>query len=218
MAKPKVTKLLNLFEGHRRRASLIAWAHLKTKAGESRVKLDLRIPLLNESVIGINDAIAEAFTVMAKNESKIDRTSLNVELDGMTLEAFSTAEVKHVSVSSTGVKMVKLALVAAGEGEKRSVDLLLTAYAPASIQLRDWAWDHMHAEFHIEAVYSQSELEFSDESEESESKEDGEEADLDPDVEHEAPHPALVPESPAPMPTRAKSGPKELAAFHINQH
>ena len=211
MAKPKVTKLMNLFEGHRRRASLIAWAHLKTKAGESRVKLDLRIPLLNESVIGINDAIAEAFTVMAKNESKIDRTSLNVELDGMTLEAFSTAEVKHVSVSSTSVKMVKLALVAAGEGEKRSVDLLLTAYAPASIQLRDWAWDHMHAEFHIEAVCSQSELEFSVETAEGESEdeEDGDEAELDPDDEHE---------EPTPMPSRPKSRPKQLAEYHAKQH
>lgn len=209
MAKPKVTKLMNFFESHRRRASLTAWSHLKTKAGESRIKLDLRIPLLNEPVVGMNDAIGEAFTVMAKDESKIDRTSLNVELDGMTLEAFSTGDVKHVSVSSTGVKMVKLALVAAGEGEKRTVDLLLTAYAPASIQLRDWAWDHMHAEFHIEAVYSQSELEFSDEPDEEDSEEDGEDDGLDPDNE---PDVLAYPSRPA-----KKHGPKELAEFHTKQ-
>lgn len=213
MAKPKVTKLLNLFEGHRRRARLEQWAHLITKAGESRIKLDLRLPLLNEPVVGMNDAIGEAFTVMAKDDSKIDRTSLNVEMEGMTLEAFSTGDVKHVSVSSTGVKMVKLALVAAGEGEKRTVDLFLTAYVPASIQLRDWAWDHNHNEFHLEAVYSQSELEFSDEPEESDegdSDEGSEDGELDPDDEHE---------EPAPMPARpeAKHGPKELAEFHNAQ-
>jgi hypothetical protein len=212
LAKPKVTTLFNLFEGHRRRARLEQWTHLITKAGESRIKLDLRLPLLNESVIGMNEAIGEAFTVMAKNDSKIDRTSLNVEMEGMTLEAFSTSEVKHVSVSSTGVKMVKLALVAAGEGEKRTVDLLLTAYVPASIQLRDWAWDHNHKEFHLEAIYSQSELEFSDEPDESDDDEPKEEdEDLDPDNEHDGP-------VAAPLPVRpAKNGPKQLAEEHAKQ-
>jgi hypothetical protein len=211
LAKPKVTKLLNLFEGHRRRARLEQWSHLITKAGESRIKLDLRLPLLNEPVVGMNGAISEAFTVMAKEDSKIDRTSLNVEMEGMTLEAFSTADVKHVAVSNTGVKMVKLALVAAGEGEKRTVDLLITAYVPASIQLRDWAWDHNHQEFHLEAVYSQSELEFSDEPEEESEGEDSEgdgEEELDPDNEEDGT---------VPMPARPKHGPKELADFHAKQ-
>ena len=198
--KTKPTKLTDFFEGHRRRASLIAWTHLKTKAGESRVKLDLRLPLLNESVVGMNDAIGAAFAVMAKDDSKIDRTSLNVELEGMTLETFSTGDVKHVSVSSTGVKMQKLALVAAGEAEKRTVDLLLVAYVPASIQLRDWAWEHLHSEFHLEAVYSQSEIEFTDEPEEDSDDEDSDDEELDQDHQEDGPV--------------RKSGPKELAKEH----
>ena len=206
MAKPKVTKLQNLFEGRRRRARLEQWTHLITKAGESRIKLDLRLPLLNESVVGMNGAISEAFSVMAKDDSKIDRTSLNVELEGMTLETFSTAEVKHVSVSSTGVKIVKLALVAAGEGEKRTVDLLMTAYVPASLQLRDWAWDHNHQEFHLEAVYSQSEMDFSDIPDEESENEDGEEEETE-----EAETAPIAPQRPK------KTGPKELAEFHTKQ-
>ena len=202
MAGNKPTKLLNLFEGHRRKASLNAWSHLRTKAGESRIKLELKLPLLNESVVGMNGAISEAFHVMAKDDSKIARTSLNVEMEGFTLELFSTEEVKHVSVSSTGVKFLKLALVAAGEGEKRTISLNMTAYVPASIQLRDWAWDHLHSDFHLEAVYSQSEIDFSNMADEDESPdEDEEEAELDPDNEE------------APV-TPKKSGPKDLAAFH----
>ena len=194
MAKPKATKLQNFFEGHRRKAFLVAWSHLRTKAGESRIKLELKLPLLNEPVLGISEAIFEAYGVMAKDESKIDRTSLNVELEGMTLEAFSTDTIKKPAVSSTGVKMTKLALVAAGEGEKRELNLLLVAYVPASVQLRDWAWVHLHMEFHIEAVYSQSEMDFEvDEDEEGE--------------EEEAPKPAKA----------KKSGPKELAEFHAKQ-
>ena len=176
MGKTKATKLTDFFNGNRRAARLEQWTHLITKSGEPRIKLELRLPLLNEPVIGMNDAIGEAFTVMAKDDSKIDRTSLNVVMEGMTLETFSTAEVKHVAVSSTGVSMCKLALVAAGDGEKRTVDLLLTAYVPASIQLRNWAWDHNHKDFHMEAVYSQTEMEFTDEpAEEGDEKQDEEE-------------------------------------------
>jgi hypothetical protein len=173
--KTKPQKLTQFFEGNRRKAFLIAWSHLKTKAGESRLKLEIKMPLLNEPVVGINGAIAEAFEVMAKDDSRIDRTSLNVELEGMTLECFTTDDPKsskHPSVSSTGVKMVKLAIVASGEGEKRELNLLLVAYLPASIQLRDWAWTHLHSEFHAEAVYSQSEMEFSNEPAEEEEDED----------------------------------------------
>ena len=210
--KSKPTKLQNLFEGHRRKAFLVAWSHLRTKAGESRIKLDLKLPLLNESVQGINDAIAEAFGVMAKNESKIDRTTLNVEMEGMTLEAFSTAEHRIPAVSSTGVKILKLALVAAGEGEKRTLDLVMVAYVPASVQLRDWAWEHLHKEFHLEAVYSQTEMDFGsgEVGEESESADDEDDA-PDEDEDDDKVEPVVA------AGARQKSGPRELASFHAKQ-
>ena len=209
MAKPKATKFLNLFEGHRRKASLAAWSHLRTKAGESRIKLELKLPLLNESVIGMNGAISEAFSVMAKDDSKITRTSLNVEMEGFTVDMFSTEGVKSPTVSSTGVKLLKLALVATNEGEKRTIDLTMTAYVPASIQLRDWAWDHLHKDFHLEAAYSQSEMDFSDIPDE-ETEDDSEDDDLDPDNEEDGP--VAMPARPA-----TKTGPKELAEFHTKQ-
>ena len=155
----KPTKLQQLFEGHRRKASLMAWTHLRTKAGESRIKMDLKLPLLNESIVGMNDVMGEAYTLMAKDESKISRTSLNVEMEGMTLECFATDDPKSPkALMSTGVKFQKLALVAAGEGEKRTLDLTMVAYLPASIQLRDWSWENLHATFFLESVYSQSEM------------------------------------------------------------
>jgi len=184
--KQKPTKLQQLFEGHRRKAFLVAWSHLRTKAGESRIKLDLRLPLLNEPILGMNGDIASAFEVMVKDDSKIDRTSLNVELEGMTLESFTTDTIKHPSVVNTGVKFQKLALVAAGEGEKRTLDLLIVAYIPASIQLRDWAWENLHATFFMETEYSQSEMEFVSEEEASDDDPDtpeDDEDDLDPDNE-----------------------------------
>ena len=175
----KPTKLQQLFEGHRRKASLVAWTHLRTKAGESRIKMELRLPLLNESTIGLNDVMAEAFNLMAKDESKINRTSLNVEMEGMTLEFYSVEMTKERSALSTGVKFQKFALVSAGEGEKKTLDLSMVAYLPASIQLRDWAWDNLHSTFFLESVYSQSEMDFlsEDDSVEDDSEDPDEEED-----------------------------------------
>ena len=201
MANPKATKLKNFFNGNRRAANLNAWTHLKTKAGEDQIKLDVRLPLLNQNLKGMDGAIGEAFAVMAKDESKIERTSLNVELDGMTLDIFATDESKRRAVSSTGVRMQKLALVATGEAEKRELDLHMVAYIPASLDIRDWAWGHLHKSFWLEAVYSQSELDFEPEA-------NDEDEELDPDSEDEPERKAK------PKP---KSGPKQLAEYHAAQ-
>ena len=183
--KQKPTKLQQLFEGHRRRASLTAWTHLRTKAGESRIKMDLRLPLLNESVVGMNDVMGEAFSLMAKDDSKISRTSLNIGMEGMTLECFSTDANKSPAVLTTGVKFQKFALVAAGEGEKRTLDLTMVAYLPASIQLRNWAWENLHATFFLESVYSQSEMDFVSEEEAIEDNPDAPEDDEEEELDEE---------------------------------
>ncbi|MDE2102776.1 MAG: hypothetical protein KGL39_36365 [Patescibacteria group bacterium] len=174
MAKPKLT---SFFEGRRRKARLKSWTHLKTTANESRIKLELRLPLLGESFVGMNTEISEIFSVMAKDDSRMGRTALEAELEGMTLDVFATSDPKTsktAAVSSTGVKLIKLALEPAGEGEKRTIELAVTAYVPASIQLRDWAWETLHSEFGLEAVYSNSQLDFSGEPDEEEEDEDAE--------------------------------------------
>jgi hypothetical protein len=179
---------------------------LKTRAGEDRIKLDVHMPLLNQNLKGMDGAISEAFTVMAKDDSKIERSSLNVELDGFTLDIFATDESKRRTATSTGVRMQKLALVASGEGEKRELELHLVAYIPATIEIRDWAWTHLHKSFWLEAVYSQSELDFGDGEDE-----DDEDGDLDTDNE------PVLGGGKKPAKARGKSGPKQLAEYHATQ-
>lgn len=177
MPKSKAAKLTNFFEGRRRKAFLQSWTHLKTRAGEPRIKLELRLPLLNEPVVGMNEAIGEAFGLMAKDGSAIGRTALNVELEGMTIDFFTTSDTKTSktkNLSRSGAKMVKLAIDTEGEADKRAIHLAVTAYLPAGPEVRDWAWEHLHCEFGMEAVYSQSEMEFGD-GEEAETEEEEEE-------------------------------------------
>lgn len=209
-----LTKINHFFEGRRRKAFLVTYTHLMTKTEEGRFKIEFRFPLLTESQLGMHGAIGDVYNIMSKDDSKMGRTALNVFLDGMTIEAFTTSDPgtsNEKNISVTGAKMTKLTLVPSGEGEKRQIDLHLIAYVPAGPALRDWLYVQLHKEFGIEAVYSQSEMEFTDEesedgdSDSDDGGEDGDEEELDPDNE------------PEPMPTRAKSGPKDLAAFHTKQ-
>ena len=223
MAKQKVVKLTDFFSGYRRKSYLVRYEHLKDRKEYGEFKLELRFPLLNEPVLGMNGIMSEAYGLMQKDDSQLGRTNLEVKLDGMTTEFFSTGDTEQSKIptlSRTGVRLTKLALVPNREGEKREVNLELCMYISASEQLRDWAYLMIHKEFHLECVYSQSEMNFgsgeledddSDEDEDSEDGDDGPAQDAkaaDDEIPEHTPPAAVV------MPKRPKTGPKDLAAFH----
>jgi hypothetical protein len=225
-AKVQPTKLKTFFDGHRRKCFLSQWIQHCNRAGVSTIKLDMRLPLLNQSLIGMNEEIGEPFSLMAKNDSKTERSAINVEIEGMTLDIFSTDSSKDHWVSTTGAKLMKLYLATVGEGEKKEVNLHMAIYVPFTKEMMEWAAIHLHKDFYIETVYSNSEsklafatadeTEFSEEEpEESEGpEEDGEEEpELDPDAEQDIPF-----ETPSSDGKPAKSGPKELAAYHLNHN
>jgi hypothetical protein len=100
---------------------------------------------------------------MCEDSSQIASTKINAYLEGMTVQLFATDESKSPSVSATGATFKKLAVVAAGKGEKRTLDLNAVIYIPANVNVRDWAWEHLHGVAFLESVYSQSEMDFADE-------------------------------------------------------
>ena len=205
-----LTKIKSFFDGRRREARLVLYTHLKTKAEENRFKLSLSLPLLNRSLVSMPKAVSDVFSIMAKDDSDLSRAKLAVFLEGMTLEVYSTDTQTGAPVLSiTGCTFKSLQLAAAGVAEKRTIDLEMMAYVPASLVLHDWVYPQLHGTFFLEAVYSQSEMDFSDlPDEEDESDEQEEEPDLDPDNE-----PVIV----KPLRPSKKSGPKDLAAFHAAQ-
>lgn len=168
----KGTKLTSFFDARRREVFLQKWEHLKTRAGEGRVKLNLSMPLLNRSLQALPDAVSEAYKVMCEDSSKITRSKLDTYLEGMTIECFVTDESKGAIVSATGTMLKKFQLEVVGEGEKRELNLLFVAYVPANITLRDYAWEHLHSTFFLESTYSQSEMVFGEQEPEDEEDED----------------------------------------------
>lgn len=197
-AKQKPAILKTFFEGRRRKAFLSDWKQTRDRRGIDALKIEMRFPLLNESVVGMNQEVSDPFMLMAKDDSKTDRSAINVEIKGMTLELFSTGTSKDHWVMTTGTHFKKLWLTAEGEDDKKEVNLHVVLYVPGSIEMRDWAWIHMHKEFHAEAIYSQSEMDLK-----------GELEDIEDEENQEAATPPPSPQRPA-----KKTGPKELAAYH----
>lgn len=154
------TKIKSFFEGRRRECFVKSWTHLKTAAGEPRIKMELKMPLLNKALLGMPDAVGVAYSVMSEDESKVLRANLNIYCEGMTVDFFAADESVSRVLSVTGALFDKLRLEAKGSGEKRTLDLHFVAYTPANVQLRDYMWDTNHGTFFMETVYSQSELEF----------------------------------------------------------
>lgn len=185
---PTQKKLKEFFEGRRREMTVADWKPLKTAGGELRLKLLLKMPILNHSLQGVPNEIAEAFKSLAADDSPIDSSKLNIMYDGMTVEFFSNEESKTPwtngkeglaggIASVTGGMFDKFVLLAAGNGEKRKVDLQFICYVNATPGMKDWAFENLHGTVYAECVYSQSEMgnEFMEEPADPEEAEDDEE-------------------------------------------
>lgn len=178
-------KLKEFFEGRRRELTLDDWKPLKTAGGELRLKLLLRMPLLNQPLQGVPEEISEAFIAMQKDESPIDSSKLGIMYDGMTVEFFTDDNSKlpwtngkeGISgglASVTGAMFDKFVTIAKGKGEKRTVDLQFVCYLGATVGMKDWAFENLHGKIYAECVYSQSEMgnEFMKEAEPEKKEED----------------------------------------------
>ena len=98
----KGTKITSFFEGRRREAFLRSWEHLKSTAGESRIKLDISMPLLNHDVQGMPDAVTKQYAVMCEDKTSTARANLDSFAEGMTIEIFTTDESKERVAMSSG--------------------------------------------------------------------------------------------------------------------
>lgn len=162
-------KLKDFFQARRREMTLDDWKPLKTAGGETRLKLSLRMPLLNKDLQGVPIEISEAFNAMSADESPIDSSKLGIMYDGMTVEFFSddVANLPWTNgkdgtsggiASATGAMFDKFVVVASGKAEKRAVDLCFICYVPLNVGLKDWAFELLHGKTYCEASYSQSEI------------------------------------------------------------
>lgn len=157
----KRNKQTNFFPNNRREITLQDYRTLMSRGEEKRMKLFVRMPLTNKPAVGIPKWVSAPYLEMAKEDSLTGRCNLtDVFLEGMTLTVYSTDKIKRATLTATGCMLIGFHLDAQGESEKREVFLCFTVYCPANIQLRDWAWDHLHKTFFADFEYSQTEMDF----------------------------------------------------------
>lgn len=157
MAKAS-TKLQSFFDGNRRECTLRDFHVLKDRAGVKRIKLSVNMLLTDQPTHDIPEPFAEHYLLLCKEKSPIATSKIAVVMDGATVEIFSTDTVKRATAKITGGTLQDFKLVAEGINEGRTVALEFIAYLPATADLKDWSWEHLHADFFMEAAPSQMEL------------------------------------------------------------
>lgn len=185
MAGTKKSKQTEFFGTNRRELILQDYHTLMSRGEEKRMKLFVKMPLIDKPAVGMPKWVANPFLEMCKDDSLTGRANMpDVFLEGMTLTVYSTDKIKRKTLAATGAMLKGFYLEAVRDGEKREVYLCFTAYVPANIQLRDWAWDHLHKTLFADFEYSQTEMDF-DGSEEEDSEAEGEELEDETDSEQD---------------------------------
>lgn len=153
-----MAKLKDFFEGRRRKCELQVFNVLKNKAGERRIKLFVVMPLSGEPVTGTPDLFTEPYLLMQKENSSMNLSKIDVELDGAALDIFSTDTIASPAVKISGATLQDFRMMGDGCDDKRKVSLEFSIYMPYTMPLRDWGCDHIHAEFFVEVTPSQMEI------------------------------------------------------------
>lgn len=91
------------FPGQRRKVELVKWAPLMNAQSEKRIRLDLLMPLTGQSLLGIPNFVAPDYENMEREDSKTTESDIGVELEGVTIEGFSTDNAKTtITVETLG--------------------------------------------------------------------------------------------------------------------
>jgi hypothetical protein len=158
MAKKNQKRLKDFFEGRRRQCELQDFHVLKNTAGERRMKMAVVMPLSQMPMEGIPEAFVDQYILMEREKSALNFAKISVVMDGASFSIFSTDTTPAPVLTVNASTLQDFRLIGEGSEEKRKVSLEFVAYLPATVKLKDWSFDHLHAEFYCEVVPAQTEM------------------------------------------------------------
>lgn len=98
----------DFFDGSRPKLELDNWQPLLSENSEKRVRLDLLMPLTGLTSGSIPYWVRPSYERMDVEDSPVKDVDLNVELEGFTLECFSTDSSQHpIETESHGIEVSK---------------------------------------------------------------------------------------------------------------
>jgi hypothetical protein len=154
--------LKSFFEGQRRIVRLNRSELLSNRAEEKRLKLHFSMPLTGQPVRGLPRDFVGPLGLMEKPSSVLNESRIEAMCKGMTLDLYPlmTSKVRSRIVTQTGTMLVGFCLIGEGPADVRSVELKFIAYLPFSDELYQACAVYHHKTLHLEAAYSQTEMDF----------------------------------------------------------
>jgi hypothetical protein len=94
------------FPNQRRKIELLGWAELMNAQSEKRIRFDLQMQLTGQNMLGMPDFIGRGFEVMGREGSHDKKIDIDIELEGVHFEAFSTEDCKEaIRVDTLGLEL-----------------------------------------------------------------------------------------------------------------
>lgn len=202
---------IDFFEG-RREVEFGDFRSLKTTGNERRVKIDMRIPISNHSMVGMPSWVSQGHEIVVKDKSFYTKALCkDVRMEGMSLLFFSTDTVKRKMRTLNGATLDKFSVERVGKDDKAQTYLNLIAYCPCSLDIIQWCYESQGATLFVE--FDSTQASFSYDGEEEEEEGDGEEqGELGIEEEDDDTHvidPNDDPDAPIPNDTRSVTKPTD---------
>lgn len=143
------------FPGAKRRAMLEAWTPLMNAQDEKRVRFDFAMPLTGETFNGMPAFVGSAFESMNKEDSVEKKSTLDIELEGITIEMFATDKSPRRHNMLTAATLRSFSLERDGEG---MVHLHFSTTVKRDEDLAVWAHKYEGATMWIEFTATQPSL------------------------------------------------------------
>ncbi len=140
------------FRGHRRETFINGATILCNAAGEKRLKLSGKIPLVGDQLVGMPTWVEGPFIDISKPEYAFKSPiSSNMELDPMILRVYSLPDGDKEAITFDGVRMCSFKIERDGDGEKEHPDIVLTftAYLPRTGRFLKFADDNFGSSLFI---------------------------------------------------------------------
>lgn len=197
------------FPGYRRKTFIDGCTILCNTAGETRLKLSMKIPLSGDQLVGMPTWVSAPFGAIAKSDYAIKSITSAMVLDPMLLHVFGGEQSEKELIAFEGVRLAGFKVEHDNEDEHPNIILTFTAYVPRTGRFLKFADDHFGYELYVKyEPAQQSLLDDNPNVQTIDAKietEDDEEDEL-PEHEEESPeHGQELPESPSEPPDEART-------------
>lgn len=174
---------IQFYEG-RRELEFGDFVSLKTTGNERRVKINMRIPISNHSMVGMPSWVSQGHEVVVRDKSFYTKAICkDVRMEGMSIDFFSTDTVKRKLRTLNGATMDKFSVERVGKDDKCQTFLNMVVYAPCSLEIIQWCYETQGATVFAEFDTTQAEFSYKGDEEESEDGEVANGFDFEPEAE-----------------------------------